>query len=85
MEHSNKQGGSAGGQGERKPRERTGEDNIIQVSSRRNANFYVYLAKKILGEHETIQFHALGNAVSIGVIAAENLARYIFLISNLPN
>ena len=54
------------------------DDNIIQVSSKRNSNFYVYLAKKILAEnHPDIELHALGNAVSTAVIAAENLARYL--------
>ena len=51
------------------------DDNLIQVSSKRNANFYVYLGKKILESHETVELHALGNAVSLGVTAAENLVR----------
>lgn len=49
--------------------------NIISVSNKRNSKFYVYLGKQILKEHETIELHALGNAVSMAVIAAENLTR----------
>ncbi len=50
--------------------------NQINVSNKKNANFYVFLGKKYLEEHETIELHALGNTVSTSVIAAENLVRY---------
>jgi len=36
----------------REKRERRPDDNTIQVSSKRNANFYVFLAKKIMQDHE---------------------------------
>jgi DNA-binding protein len=49
--------------------------NQVNVSSKRNSNFYVFLGKQILKEHSTIEFHALGNAVSTSVMAAENLVR----------
>eukprot|EP00347_Sterkiella_histriomuscorum_P009626 403340487 len=49
--------------------------NQINVSTKKNPNFYVFLGKKYLEEHEVIELHALGNAVSISVIAAENLVR----------
>ena len=49
--------------------------NQINVSNKRNANFYVFLGKKYLEENETIELHALGNTVSTSVIAAENLVR----------
>jgi hypothetical protein len=45
------------------------------VSTKKNPNFYVFLGKKYLEEHDEIELHALGNAVSISVIAAENLVR----------
>ena len=51
------------------------DNNQINVSNKKNANFYVFLGKKYLEEHEVIEFHALGNAVSTSVIAAENLVR----------
>jgi hypothetical protein len=35
----------------------------------------VFLGKRYLEIHETIQLHALGNAVSTSVIASENLVR----------
>ena len=49
--------------------------NQINVSTKKNPNFYVFLGKKYLEVNETIELHALGNAVSISVIAAENLVR----------
>jgi len=50
--------------------------NQINVSNKKNANFYVFLGKKLLQENDTIELHALGNAISTSVIAAENLVRY---------
>ena len=35
----------------------------------------MFLGKKYLEEHPEVEFHALGNAVSTSVIAAENLVR----------
>ena len=51
------------------------QDNLINVSNKKKANFFVFLGKKILQEHSSIEMHALGNAVSTCVIAAENLVR----------
>lgn len=45
------------------------------MSTKKNSNFYVFLGKKYLEDYETIELHALGNAVSTSVIAAENLVR----------
>jgi len=45
------------------------------VSVKKLPNFYVFLGKKYLETHETIELHALGNAVSTSVIASENLVR----------
>ena len=45
------------------------------MSVKKNPNFYVFLGKKYLETHETIELHALGNAVSTSVIASENLVR----------
>jgi hypothetical protein len=42
---------------------------------KKNPNFYVFLGKKYFETHETIELHALGNAVSTSVIASENLVR----------
>merc|ERR1711939_1243698 len=49
--------------------------NQINVSVKKNPNFYVFLGKRYLEIHETIELHALGNAVSTSVIASENLVR----------
>ena len=60
--------------------------NQINVSVKKNPNFYVFLGKKYLETHETIELHALGNAVSTSVIASENLVRYVsFCFSILCN
>ena len=55
--------------------------NQINVSVKKNPNFYVFLGKKYLETHETIELHALGNAVSTSVIASENLVRYVTFFS----
>jgi DNA-binding protein len=49
--------------------------NEINVSTNRVANFYVFLSKMRLKESETVELHALGNAVATAVMAAENLVR----------
>jgi len=49
--------------------------NQINVSVKKNPNFYVFLGKKYFETHETIELHALGNSVSTSVIASENLVR----------
>ena len=51
------------------------KSNQINVSTKKNPNFYVFLGKQYLIDNEVIELHALGNAVSISVIAAENLVR----------
>lgn len=51
------------------------ESNQINVSNRKNQSFYVYLAKKTLEQHDNLVLHALGNATTISVIAAENLVK----------
>uniref|UniRef100_A0A7S3FXX0 DNA/RNA-binding protein Alba-like domain-containing protein n=1 Tax=Strombidium rassoulzadegani TaxID=1082188 RepID=A0A7S3FXX0_9SPIT len=56
-------------------REGPSNSNQINVSTKKNPNFYVYICKKYLQDNEIIELHALGNAVSTSVIAAENLVR----------
>lgn len=60
---------------EQKPTQPRENPNIINVSNKRNQNFYVFLSKQLLKEHEWIEFQALGNAVSTAVMSAENLVR----------
>ena len=45
------------------------------MSNRKNQAFYVYLCKKTLEYHEDLVLHALGNATSVSVVAAEKLVR----------
>merc|ERR1719487_3038790 len=54
--------------------------NQINVSVKNNPNFYVFLGKRYLEIHETIELHALGNAVSTSVIVFENLVRNKYAI-----
>ena len=51
------------------------DSNQINVSNRKNQQFYVYLSKKILEKHDELILHALGNATTTSVIAAESLVR----------
>ena len=51
------------------------DSNQINVSNIKNSSFYVYLAKKTLEQHNELVLHALGNATTISVIAAENLVK----------
>ena len=52
------------------------DTNIINVSSKRNFTFYVFLAKKYLEDFETVELHSLGQSCPLAVQAAENLARH---------
>ena len=51
------------------------DSNEINVSTRKNQSFYVFLGKKILEKHDTIVMNALGNATTQAVIAAESLVK----------
>ena len=51
------------------------DSNQVNVSNRKNQSFYVYLSKKILEQHSDLVLHALGNATTTSVIAAESLVR----------
>ena len=52
------------------------DTNQINVSSKRNFTFYVFLAKKYLEDFETVELHSLGQSCPLAVQAAENLARH---------
>lgn len=51
------------------------DSNQINVSNRKNQSFYVYLCKKTLEQFDDLVLHALGNATTISVIAAESLVK----------
>merc|ERR1712188_360848 len=48
----------------------------ILVTSRRDAKFYIFLAKVILKKFGVVELSALGRAADISVRTAENLQRY---------
>ena len=49
--------------------------NLIRVSKRKNIGFWVYLSKVYLKNFEKIELHALGDAITSAVRAAETLQR----------
>ena len=51
-------------------------DNVLNVSYKRNMNFYVNLSKNYLKDFASIELHALGEATTIAVQVAENLERH---------
>ena len=51
------------------------ETNQINVSNHKNEAFYVYLGKRTLEQFDELILHALGNATTVSVIAAEKLVR----------
>uniref|UniRef100_A0A7S3IC33 DNA/RNA-binding protein Alba-like domain-containing protein n=1 Tax=Strombidium inclinatum TaxID=197538 RepID=A0A7S3IC33_9SPIT len=57
------------------PKELKIDSNQINVSIHRNDGFYVHLCKKTLEKYDDLVLHALGNATSVSVIAAEKLVR----------
>ena len=52
------------------------ETNEVNVSTKREARFYIFLSKVILKKFGEIQLNALGQAADICVRVAENLERY---------
>jgi hypothetical protein len=54
----------------------TPKDNKMQISNQRDFKFYNFLAKIFLKEFETVELHALGEAISLSVRVAENMSRF---------
>ena len=52
--------------------------NIVQISSRRDAKFYIFLTKIFFQTFEEVELHALGDAITLSTRVAENLSRYGF-------
>lgn len=52
------------------------ESNKIQISSKRDTGFYVFLSKLFLMDFNDIELHALGDAIGICVKVGELLCRY---------
>lgn len=50
----------------------------MNISTRRDAKFYIFLAKIILKKYGNIELKALGQAADICVRVAENLERYSY-------
>ena len=49
--------------------------NLVTISTRKTANFFIYIAKIYLKKYEEIELRALGNAAEVSVQVAENLQR----------
>merc|ERR1712178_335716 len=54
------------------------DTNEVNISTRRDARFYIFLSKIILKKFGTIELKALGQAADICVRVAENLERYAY-------
>ena len=52
------------------------KDNKLQISNQRDFKFYNFLAKIFLKAFETIELHALGEAISLSVRVSENMNRF---------
>merc|ERR1711981_105331 len=52
------------------------DTNEVNISTRRDARFYIFLAKIILKKFGEIELKALGQAADVCVRVAENLERY---------
>merc|ERR1711862_184251 len=52
------------------------DTNEVNISTRRDARFYIFLSKIILKKFGNIELKALGQAADICVRVAENLERY---------
>lgn len=54
----------------------TPKDNKLQISNQRDFKFYNFLVKIFLKTFETVEMHALGEAISLSVRVAENMSRF---------
>lgn len=52
------------------------KDNKLQISSKKDAKFFTFLAKIFLKEYQEVELHALGEAISTSVRVAETLDRF---------
>ena len=57
------------------------DKNIISISSQKTAKYFIYIAKIFLKKFETVELSSLGNAAEVAVQVAENLQRYIYLLT----
>lgn len=54
------------------------ETNKLQISNKKDVNFFIFLAKIFFKQFPDIELHALGEAISSSVRVAENLERFGF-------
>merc|ERR1712194_223948 len=59
------------------------DTNEVNISTRRDARFYIFLSKIILKKFGNIELKALGQAADICVRVGENLERYKY--ANIKN
>ena len=52
------------------------KDNKLQISAKKNVNFFVFISKIFLKHFEEIELHALGMAISKCAILGEKLERF---------
>lgn len=49
------------------------KDNHLQISTKKSARAFIFIAKIFLKKFGNVELHALGEATKIGVRVAENL------------
>mmetsp|Transcript_12759 Transcript_12759/g.14648 ORF Transcript_12759/g.14648 Transcript_12759/m.14648 type:complete len:123 (-) Transcript_12759:211-579(-) len=52
------------------------DTNRVQISSKKDAGFYVFISKLFLLDFEEIELHGLGDAITTCVKVADTLTRY---------
>ena len=52
------------------------ETNQLQISGRKNLNFFTFLSKIFLKKFEEVELHALGQAISVCARLGERLQRF---------
>ena len=52
------------------------QDNKLQISTKKRINFFVFLSKIFLKHFDTIELHALGQAISKCALLGDKLERF---------
>lgn len=50
--------------------------NVLNISSKKNARFWMFLCKLYLKQFEEVELHSFGDGISICVRIAENIKRF---------
>ncbi len=56
------------------------ENNRVQISSKKDAGFYIFIAKLFLLDFDTIELHGLGDAITTAVKVGESMTRFGYTV-----